>query len=132
VVSVSCPSGGAIEIAGDIARDLQGLLNRASERGVGLCGTGWRDPSEQVALRRQNCGRSDWAIYEAPSSACAPPTAPPGSSMHERGLAIDFTYAGGGAIGCGSEAYSYLDDNAADFGFYNLPGECWHWSTNGQ
>jgi hypothetical protein len=132
VVSVSCPSGGAIEVAGDIARDVQGLLNRASAQGVGLCGTGWRDPSEQIALRRRHCGSSDWAIYEAPASACSPPTAPPGSSMHERGLAIDFTYAGGGAIGCGSEAYAFLDDNAADFGLYNLPGECWHWSTNGQ
>jgi hypothetical protein len=132
VVAVSCPSGGSIEVAGDIARDVQGLMNRASEQGVSICGTGFRDPSEQVALRRRNCGSSNYAIYEAPASACSPPTAPPGSSMHERGLAIDFTYGGGGAIGCGGETYNFLENNAADFGLYNLPGECWHWSTNGQ
>jgi LAS superfamily LD-carboxypeptidase LdcB len=132
VVEVSCPSGGAIEVAGEIARDVQGLLNRAWEQGVSMCGNGFRDPSEQVALRRRNCGSSSYAIYEAPASACSPPTAPPGSSMHEQGLAIDFTSGGDGAISCGGEAYDFLDDNAADFGFYNLPGECWHWSTNGQ
>jgi hypothetical protein len=131
VVAVTCPSGGSIEVAGEIARDVQGLLNRASEQGVSVCGNGFRDPSDQVALRRRNCGSSQYAIYEAPSSYCSPPTAPPGSSMLELGLAIDFTYGGGGAIGCGGEAYDFLDDNAADFGLYNLPGECWHWSTDG-
>jgi len=132
VVAVSCPAGGAIDIAGEIAGEVQGLLNRAHEQGVPLCGNGYRDPAEQIALRRQHCGSSDYAIYEAPASSCSPPTAPPGASMHERGLAIDFTYAGGGTIGCGGDAYDFLDANAADFGLYNLPGECWHWSTNGQ
>jgi LAS superfamily LD-carboxypeptidase LdcB len=131
VVAVSCPSGGSIEVAGEIARDVQGLLNRASEQGVSICGNGYRDPSEQVELRRQNCGSSSYAIYEAPSSYCSPPTAPPGSSNHEQGLAIDFTSGGGGTIGCGGEVYDFLDENAADFGLYNLAGECWHWSTDG-
>lgn len=131
VVSVSCPSGGSVEVAGDIAREVQGLLNLANAEGVTICGYGFRDPSDQIALRRQNCGSSDYAIYSAPPSSCSPPTAIPGSSMHEQGLAIDFT-SGSRTIGCSGSAYSFLRNNAADYGLHNLPGECWHWSTNGQ
>ena len=43
------------------------------------------------AVRRANCGSSNYAIYQMPASACSPPTARPGTSMHEQGLAIDFT-----------------------------------------
>lgn len=50
--------------------------------------------------------------------------------MHEQGLAIDFTI-GGGTIGYGSAAYDWLKAHAADYGLSNLPGEPWHWSTNG-
>ena len=57
-------------------------------------GGGYRDPSSQVALRRAHCGTSDYDVYEKPPSQCHPPTARPGASMHERGLAIDFTAAG--------------------------------------
>ena len=54
----------------------------------------YRDPQRQIELRQQNCGSSHYAIYEAPSSACSPPTARPGSSNHERGLAVDFQNCG--------------------------------------
>ena len=59
------------------------------------------------------------------------PTAPPGASMHERGLAIDFTY-GGSTIGShSSPGYKWLAAHASQYGLYNLPSEPWHWSTNG-
>jgi LAS superfamily LD-carboxypeptidase LdcB len=52
--------------------------------------------------------------------------------MHERGLAIDFTCNGGGAIGSrSSPCFQWLSGNASSYGFYNLPSEPWHWSTNG-
>lgn len=130
VASVSCPQGGAIEVAGVLARDLQGLLNLASQQGLAMCGTGWRDPAEQIALRRAHCGTSDYAVYHAPSSACSPPTARPGTSMHEQGLAIDFR-CGGSTVRSGDACYTFLRNNAASFGLYNLPGEPWHWSTDG-
>lgn len=131
VVAVTCPTGGSVEVAGAIAREIQGLLNAAYNEGVSsICGYGFRDPGDQVALRRQNCGSSDYAIYQAPASSCSPPTAVPGSSMHEQGLAIDFT-SGSRTIGCSGSVYSFLRNNAADYGLHNLPGECWHWSTNG-
>lgn len=49
-----------------------------------------RTASEQITLRKANCGKSDYDIYEKPSMECTPPTAKPGESQHERGLAVDF------------------------------------------
>jgi LAS superfamily LD-carboxypeptidase LdcB len=66
-----------------------------------------------------------------PASQCDPPTARPGTSMHEQGLAIDFTCNGGGALSRSSVCFGWLSRNAANYGFYNLPEEPWHWSTNG-
>ena len=130
VVEVSCPTGGVIEVAGDISGSVQRLLDDANEAGITMCGHGYRDPADQIRVRRENCGTSNYAIYQAPSSACSPPTARPGESMHEQGLAIDFT-VGGRTIGSGSAAYRWMKANAANYGLYNLPGEPWHFSVNG-
>jgi LAS superfamily LD-carboxypeptidase LdcB len=128
--TVSCPGGGSITMAASITGDLQAMLDAASADGLNMCGGGYRDPAEQVAVRRANCGTSDYAIYEAPASACSPPTAPPGTSQHEQGLAVDIT-CGGGTISRGSACFNWLQANAAGYGFYNLPAEPWHWSTTG-
>jgi len=130
VTNVACPGGGTLQVAGDIAGQVERMLADASEAGISMCGNGYRDPAEQIAVRRANCGSSDYAIYQAPSSYCSPPTARPGTSLHEQGLAIDFT-VGGGTIGYGSSAYDWLRAHAADYGLYNLPGEPWHWSVDG-
>ena len=131
LATVSCPVGGSITVAGSIATNVQALLDAAWADGVGLCGGGYRDPEEQIALRREHCGTSDYAIYEMPSSQCSPPTARPGTSMHEQGLAIDFT-CDGGTVSSDSSCFRWLSANAASYGLYNLPSEAWHWSTNGQ
>lgn len=132
VAVVACPSGGSIEVAGDISRSVERLMADAADDGITLCGFGYRDPADQVAVRRANCGTSDYAVYEAPSSYCSPPTARPGTSMHEQGLAIDFTSGGESTISSGSAAYGWMSDHAADYGLYNLPGEPWHWSVDGK
>jgi hypothetical protein len=131
VVDVVCPAGGTVQVAGDISASVERLLADAYEAGVAMCGFGYRDPAEQIAVRRANCGSSSYAIYEAPSSYCSPPTARPGTSLHEQGLAVDFSYVGGSTIGYGSAAYNWLKANAANYGLYNLPGEPWHWSVDG-
>jgi LAS superfamily LD-carboxypeptidase LdcB len=130
VVDVSCPTGGTITVAEAIGSAVQQLLDAASADGVPLCGWGYRSSERQIQLRREHCGSSEYAIYEMPSYECTPPTARPGSSQHEVGLAIDFTY-NGGSLGCSSAGFNWLDANAAGYGLYNLPSECWHWSTNG-
>jgi uncharacterized membrane protein YgcG len=123
-------SVGGIRVHRSIAGNLQRLLAAASADGINFGGGGYRDPAGQIAVRRNNCGTSNYAIYEMPASQCRPPTARPGQSMHERGLAIDFTQ-GGSTLNRGSSGYAWLRANAASYGFYNLPVEPWHWSTNG-
>lgn len=123
-------SVGGIQVSASIASNLQALLSAAAAAGINFGGGGYRDPAGQIAVRRNNCGSSSYAIYEMPASSCRPPTARPGSSMHERGLAIDFTQ-GGSTLSRGSSGFAWLQANAAQYGFRNLPSEPWHWSTNG-
>jgi len=130
VVEVACPGGGSIQVAGDIAPQIQRLLSDAADAGIVMCGNGYRDPAEQIRVRRENCGTSNYAIYQAPSSYCSPPTARPGQSMHEQGLAIDFT-VGGRTLSSSSAAYRWMKANASNYGMYNLAGEPWHFSVDG-
>ena len=51
--------------------------------------------------------------------------------LSEQGLAVDFTCNGGGALSSSSSCFTWLKANAADYGFYNLPSEPWHWSVDG-
>ena len=120
-----------IQIHRSIADNLAGLLSAAESDGISLSGYGYRDSSRQVELRRQHCGSSNYAVYEMSPSACRPPTARPGQSNHERGLAVDFTYGGSTIKSRSSPAFQWLSRNAASYGFYNLPSEPWHWSVNG-
>ena len=121
-----------ITVATEIATGLEQLLNAADAAGFSLSGGGYRSSDGQVAARRANCGTSDYDIYDKPASACSPPTARPGTSMHERGLAIDFTSGGSLVRSRSDPAFRWLAANASRFGLYNLPEEPWHWSSNGQ
>jgi D-alanyl-D-alanine carboxypeptidase len=129
--AVSCPGGGSITVDGSLAHNLQAMLLTAWRDGVNLCGGGYRDRDQQVRLRAQHCGSSEYAIYQMPSGSCSPPTAIPGTSMHERGLAIDFQCAGNSMSGRSSPCFAWMAAHAAAFGLSNLPSEPWHWSVDG-
>jgi D-alanyl-D-alanine carboxypeptidase/Transglycosylase SLT domain len=92
----------------------------AAKEGITIgIGSGDRTTEEQIALRRSNCGTSAYDIWQKPASQCSPPTAIPGHSNHNKGLAIDFT---------GDEAAdAWVAQNASKFGLH-LPvqGENWH------
>lgn len=119
--TVSCPAtGGSITVASSIADNTQALLN-AAPSSLNLCGWGWRSSQRQQEL---------WEAHNC-DSGCTVPTARPGSSMHEQGLAIDFTSNGQTIQSRSSAAFQWLDANAGRYGFQNLPSEPWHWSTNG-
>lgn len=118
--TVSCPTGGSITVASSIADNTQSLLNAAPDS-LNLCGWGWRSSQRQQEL---------WDEHGC-DSGCSVPTARPGSSMHEQGLAIDFTSGGQTIQSRSSAAFQWLDANAGGYGFHNLPSEPWHWSTNG-
>jgi len=110
-----------------IADQVDALLTAAREDGIVLGGGGYRDPEDQHRLRVAHCPDP----VSSPASSCRPPTARPGFSMHEQGLAVDFTYQGSVISSRSSPAYRWLAANAGRFGLRNLPSEPWHWSTNG-
>ena len=120
-----------ITVASSVADRVRGLMNAAAADGINLSGYGYRDFNAQIALRRQNCGTTQYAIWEMPPDACSPPTARPGYSYHERGLAIDFMANGRFINSRSNPGFVWLAANAGRFGFYNLPSEPWHWDTRG-
>ncbi len=125
-------AGKGIKVHVDIVDNVRRLLADADAAGVNLAGGGYRSPEAQIATRRNNCGTSNYAIYQMPASQCSPPTARPGSSMHEQGKAIDFTYNGSLIRSRSGPGWAWLQANAARYGLQNLPVEPWHWSTNGR
>jgi hypothetical protein len=116
-----------ITVHQQIAAQVDALITAAARDGLSLTGSGYRSPARQIELRIAHCGGSHYAIYSAPASSCSPPTARPGSSMHERGLAIDFNNCSSDATRC----WQWLNAHAAAYGLHNLPSEPWHWSTDG-
>lgn len=117
---------GGIRVHTSIAGNVKALLDAAKADGItGVGGGGWRSTLEQQRLRLVNgCTCSNT------SSCCSPPTAPVGKSMHERGLAIDFTQHGS-IIDRNDPLFRWLTQNASKYGLKNLPSEPWHWSTTG-
>jgi LAS superfamily LD-carboxypeptidase LdcB len=120
-----------ITVAASIVDQLSAMLDAATAAGLHFSGSGYRDYDTQVALRRAHCGPTSYDIYYRPSSECSPPTARPGYSMHEQGLAIDFAESGNALTSHDDAGWKWLDANAATYGFKNLDSEPWHWSTNG-
>ena len=111
--TVSVTTVGGIEVDVSIAASLGAMLAAAAADGIALSGGGYRDQGRQIALRQQNCGADDYAIWDMPSGECSPPTARPGASLHELGLAIDFS-ANGGLIRSHSDpGYQWLAAHAA-------------------
>ena len=143
-----CPTGPVprsetVEVAGYwvhscIADNIAALLTHAVAEGIDLSGGwAWRDHQRQHELRRINGCPDGWvhATPEppaSPSTSCRVPTAPPGASMHERGLAIDFRCAGRPLSSRAQSCFRWLQANAARYGLINYPAEPWHWSTNGR
>jgi D-alanyl-D-alanine carboxypeptidase len=111
-----------------VAYPFQHLIDDAAKAGVQLSGGGFRTRAQQIALRTAN-GCPD--VWTAAASSCRVPTAIPGRSLHELGLAIDLS-TGGKTIGSRtSPAFKWLAANAGRYGFVNLPSEPWHWSITG-
>jgi hypothetical protein len=106
------------EVASLISLRVEDMIKAAKKDKVTLTGSAFRSYEEQKRLYDQNCS----------GGYCDPPTAAPGNSNHEKGLAIDFH--GIGRVGSGS-TWDWLVKHGKDYGFYNLPSEGWHWSTSG-
>lgn len=120
--------GTQIRVHRSIAPKVTTMVGKARAEGVDLDGYGWRDTQQQRELREQHGYTSD----DQPSgSGGRLPVARPGESMHERGLAIDFTQ-NGRQLNRVLTGFTWLRRHAASYGLHNLPSEPWHWSTNGR
>jgi D-alanyl-D-alanine carboxypeptidase len=115
-----------ILVAKEVAPDLRRLLDAAERAGIELGGGGYRSSETQLRLRKSHCGSTIIDVFAKPASMCSPPTALPGMSSHERGLAVDFV-TGGRAVTRGTEAFRWLKEHGAEFRFVNIPSEAWHW-----
>jgi len=129
--SVDLATVRGITVARSIAPNVDALVVAAQRDGHTLTGSGHRSHERQIELRQEHCGRSDYAIYEMPSGQCTPPTARPGSSMHEVGLAVDFSCDGALIESRSSACFTWMEAHAPPLGLYNLPSEPWHWSIDG-
>ncbi len=114
-----------------IGQQVASLLGAARAAGLHLGGSGYRSSDRQVELRRAHCGPTDFDVFDRPAGECVPPTARPGRSMHERGLAIDFTDGGSLIVSRDEPAWQWLAANGLRYGLRNLASEPWHWSVNG-
>jgi D-alanyl-D-alanine carboxypeptidase len=111
-----------------VAYPFQRMIDDAARSGIRLSGGGFRTKQQQIRLRTVN-GCPD--VWKAPASKCRVPTAIPGRSLHEIGLAVDVTVAGRTIKSRNSAAFKWLAAYAARYGFVNLPSEPWHWSITG-
>ncbi len=114
-----------ITVNAQIAVNVDKLIRDAGDQGLKLTGGGFRDNDGQIAARKRN-GCPD--IFTAKASSCKTPTARPGYSNHQMGLAIDFGNCGSHSTAC----YKWLAANAKNYGLINLPSEPWHWSVDGK
>ncbi|WP_433729642.1 M15 family metallopeptidase [Actinoplanes sp. CA-051413] len=116
-----------ITVHKNVAFAFRRMMADAKADGVLLSGGGFRTKQRQIELRTIN-GCPD--VWTAPASSCRVPTAIPGRSLHELGLAVDVT-AGGRSLTAASPGFRWLVGHAAKYGFVNLPSEPWHWSITG-
>ncbi len=122
-----CDYGAVRDVDASWSTNVSEMLTEAAGE-VSLAGSGFRTAASQIQLREEHCGPTQFDIYEKKASLCRPPTARPGTSNHELGLAIDFTNCSTRSTAC----YRWLANNAGKFGVKNLPSEAWHWSVNGR
>ncbi len=121
--------GGVFYACKTIALKFKQMIDLAHSQGYTISGGGFRTRAEQEVLRGKHCGAAN--IYKE-KVKCVPPTAYPGRSRHESGLAFDLTCDGATIKARDNKCFVWLQANAKNYGLYNYPAEPWHWSTDGR
>lgn len=107
------------------------MLSDARSQGIYLNITvAYRSCDYQLQLRKMNCGLGEYNLYKKPSNECTPPTEPAGQSLHNEGLAVDFSCQGYSLIET-SPCLRWLRQNAGRYQLLPHAKEAWHWSTTG-
>jgi hypothetical protein len=128
-------SGGNITGCNTIMGSVEDMINTAWAQNppIKLSGGGFRTKQGQINTRIANCGgNTTYHIYEKPSSHCSPPTAIPGTSRHERGVAFDLNCDGALIRDKSNHCFVWLSANAGTYKLKNFPKEPWHWSVDGK
>lgn len=121
-------NGVTMHLCKNISFKVKTMISLAWAQKIKLSGAAFRSRADQVKLRTtNNCPD----VYTSPASSCKPPTAIPGTSMHESGLAIDFRCNGETIRAQDNECFIWLSKNASKYGLTNFSKEPWHWSTTG-
>lgn len=117
------------DVASLLSERVVKLIAEAKAAGVNLTvSSGVRTYESQQSLYASNCG----------ASGCSPPTAKPGTSSHEFGVAVDWGLNGktfcfpSGSTCPGNKGYEWMMANAQKYGFYKLNSEAWHFSMDGK
>lgn len=134
IVDIKTGNGSYMDVCDEISSKVELMFSDAKKAGIVLSGGGYRTYQEQAKLYNDNCGGG--------SSRCDPPTARPGSSMHETGKAFDLKCDGslitfstpfkGVRTASTRRCFDWLTQNAYKYGLQNLKKENWHWSVNGK
>jgi hypothetical protein len=122
-------AGGTFWACRRIQTQFTGMMAAAHAAGLDLKGGGFRTATQQIELRKEHCGASN--IYTI-GAKCTPPTAVPGNSNHESGLAFDLTCDGNKIADKTNKCFVWLQKNAVNYGLKNFALEPWHWSVNGK
>ena len=119
-----CRLSNGLVVNASIATQYQSVISQMSDLGYSLYVTdGFRTLSDQLDRRRVNCGPTHYDLWEKPNLECSPPTAIPGESRHEQGLAGDF-----GGFLYHNQQFEDMNDIAPKLGICNYyPVEPWHW-----
>ncbi len=111
-----------------IATNVDNMLKAASQAGLNISGGGYRSLAQQKALRIKNCNGDTTNA----NANCNPPTALPGRSHHNHGMAFDLKCSGSFIQHSSNACFIWLKANASKYGLSNLSGEPWHWSIDGR
>lgn len=122
--------GNSVRVASLVSANIKAMMEAAAADGVKLASSSdFRSNEEQQSLYNANCS----------GGSCSPPTARPGSSQHELGLAVDWRLEGGNTFcfpnatcPAGTNAgYDWMMAHSKEYGFIKLDSEAWHFSTSG-
>lgn len=110
------------KLARRAAWGLEAMRESALKAGFGIkLNSAARDPERQAVLYKAY--QEALELHELGKGPMPSPVAAPGTSEHEKGIAVDIEQASVPGLG------KWLCKNAASFGFYaTAANELWHWA----